>query len=99
MSWFTLSFSDAPVRRALQVLLQGEGPVWATQLRLRQAESMTLAHRVVLLPRLPAPEYAALLAAAEVVLDTLPYSSFTITIEALTMGAPVVTLPCPTVRG
>ena len=88
------AFPDAVV-----VLLQGDGPVWASTLRRRQAASMVHADRVVVLPRLTAQDFGTLLSTADVVLDTMPYSSFTVTLEALTMGSLVVTRAGNTVRG
>jgi hypothetical protein len=84
---------------------QGSGPAWAAQLRRRQrthaAASPLAPHaaRVVVLPRLTPTDFAALLAASDVVVDSTPYSSFTVTLEALAMGTPVVTLRGRTVRG
>ncbi len=74
------------------LLSQGIGPVWASALRRRQQLSMKHAARVIILPRLDSADFAGLLGAADVVLDTFPYTGFTTSIEALTVGSPVVTL-------
>ena len=78
--------------RATLVLLEGSGPAWSTQLRQRQAITMAHAARVHILPRLSAFDFAAMLLSSDVVMDSVPYSSFTISLEALTVGTPVVTL-------
>ncbi len=53
----------------------------------------------MVLPRLVAPDFTSLMVVSDVVVDTTPYSSFTITLEALVLGTPVVTLAGPTLRG
>lgn len=49
--------------------------------------------RVLLLPRLEHPDYLALVAAADVVLDPLYYGGVNTTYDALSLGTPVITLP------
>jgi predicted O-linked N-acetylglucosamine transferase (SPINDLY family) len=51
------------------------------------------------LPHLKRPEFLALLALADVSLDPPLWSGGNTTIEALTLGTPVVTLPGPFMRG
>jgi predicted O-linked N-acetylglucosamine transferase (SPINDLY family) len=54
--------------------------------------------RIVFLPRLSEESFLALNQAADVVLDSLGWSGFNSTLEALAMGAPVVTMPGDTMR-
>ncbi|MGE5538023.1 MAG: tetratricopeptide repeat protein [Gemmatimonas sp.] len=54
--------------------------------------------RVVFLPRLSQSDFLAANRAADIVLDSFGWSGFNSTMEALAMGAPVVTCPGATVR-
>jgi hypothetical protein len=84
----------------LCVCVQGLGAAWSTQVRLRLSRRLTCADaaRVVFLERLSAADYAQMLIASDVLLDTTPYSSFSISVEALSLGTPIVTLRGRTVR-
>lgn len=89
--------------RGLALLLDGTGagwsPVTAARLRgvaasplLAAAERRVLAgasNRVGFLPRLTAQAYAAVLAAADAVWDTWPYSGVSTTVEAAAAGVPI----------
>lgn len=55
--------------------------------------SATLRERVRFLPALPLANYLALVACADVVLDTVHFNGQNTTLEALALGVPVVTLP------
>jgi hypothetical protein len=80
-------------------MMQGSGPAWSTALRRRQCGSMKHVDRVVVLPHLSAKAFSDLLSASDVVMDTLPYSSFTVSLEALVLNTPVVTMLGNTLRG
>ncbi|MGE5538022.1 MAG: tetratricopeptide repeat protein [Gemmatimonas sp.] len=62
------------------------------------ADDLDAEGRVLFLPRLSQSSFLALNAAADVVIDSLGWSGFNSTLEALAMGAPVVTMPGDTMR-
>jgi predicted O-linked N-acetylglucosamine transferase (SPINDLY family) len=62
------------------------------------AERLDAEKRIVFLPRLSEESFLALNQAADVVLDSLGWSGFNSTLEALAMSAPVVTMPGDTMR-
>jgi predicted O-linked N-acetylglucosamine transferase (SPINDLY family) len=55
--------------------------------------------RVLVLPRMPLHQFIALFARADAVLDTWPFSGGNSSYEAFAAGAPVVTMPGPTMCG
>jgi len=86
--------------RALIVTIHGKHPHWAQTLRERFAASFE--HdpgRIVFLPRLSMEEFTGALAMADTLLDTFHFGGGNTTLEALALGAPVVTLPSGYLRG
>jgi predicted O-linked N-acetylglucosamine transferase (SPINDLY family) len=76
------------------VLVQGPDPNVDAQLvgRLSRA-APAVAPRVVMLPALNRADFVALLAAADVMLDPLHYSGGNTSLEAFSVGTPIVTWP------
>ena len=73
-----------------------------TQRRLAAAfaaHDLDAARHIVFVPSLDGPHYAGLNAASDVYLDSLEWSGGNTTLEALTAGLPIVTLPGRLMRG
>lgn len=86
--------------RGRLVLVEGEIRNWSRLLRERLSlANPDVADRVVVLPRLSRIAFCNLLNAADAVLDTPWFGGGNSTLEALAVGAPVVTLPGPFMRG
>lgn len=82
------------------VFLRGVAPETEKILLRRFQRSMGVGvSRVMFLDPLPFPDYLALLSQADVVLDTPHFSGGSSTVEALAVGAVVVTLPSPYLKG
>lgn len=82
------------------VVLNGRVPVWTEQLNERWKTALPDAEsRVRFLPAVPRDDFLALLQLADVVLDPYPFGGGNSSYEALAVGAPVVTLPTPYLRG
>jgi len=67
-------------------------------LALRRRFAVTIpdvADRIAFLPWLPFADYLSLIAAADVLLDTLHYGGGSTTYHGLSLGKPIVTLPSP----
>jgi len=76
------------------VLLEGRYPRWTEATRRRlSALAPDLAHRIVFVPRMKRQAYLAVVACCDVVLDTPGFGGGNTTLEALSFGKPVVTLP------
>ncbi|HET9485431.1 MAG TPA: hypothetical protein VFO79_15830, partial [Xanthomonadales bacterium] len=61
--------------------------------RVRELFGPVLSPRVECLPRMPVGDYLALVSSYDVALDTIGFSGGTSTLDALSHGVPVVTLP------
>ena len=91
--------------KILNVVAQGQGPAWKWQLisRFSMLHNPSLCkdwrERVHILPRLKSEEYTALVAAADVMIDSSHYSGFTTHVEALSLGKLVATCPRGSIRG
>lgn len=72
----------------------------ASKLRQRLAAAHPdVADRLLFIPQLPDADYLHLVAAADVVLDTLHYGGATTVYDAFALAQPVVTLPTQSQRG
>jgi predicted O-linked N-acetylglucosamine transferase (SPINDLY family) len=80
-------------RRGHLVLIHGRHPNWARQLIDRLSAAGADPARIVVLPHLGGQDYLSLLSVADVVLDPIHYSGGHSSLEALAMGAPIVTWP------
>ncbi|MDJ0839393.1 MAG: tetratricopeptide repeat protein [Acidobacteriota bacterium] len=81
------------------VLVEGSQPAWTGHLRERLERNLPdNAANVIFLPRLSYPDYLALLKQADVILDPHHFSGGATSYEALSMGAPIVTLPGTFIR-
>ncbi|MCC6469557.1 MAG: tetratricopeptide repeat protein [Alphaproteobacteria bacterium] len=82
-------------------LLSGSQPQWTERLTARLARALPpeALRRVRFVPRTAPDDFLALLASADVILDTTVFCGGNTTLEALAMGTPVVTLPSPYLRG
>jgi predicted O-linked N-acetylglucosamine transferase (SPINDLY family) len=75
-------------------------PDWRAALEARFARSMPdVAGRVAFLPRMPVRDFMGVLGAADVLLDPPRFSGGNTTLEALSVGSPIVTLPHAFMRG
>lgn len=74
------------------ILIEGLYPEWRQQLELRWQNQLDL-KRVHWLPRLSQQHFLALLAACDVMLDPRPFGGGLTTMQALSLGLPVVTWP------
>lgn len=82
-------------------LLAGSQPEWTERLTRRLARNLSpeALARIRFVPRAAPEDFLALLATADVILDTTVFCGGNTTLEALAMGTPVVTLPSPYLRG
>lgn len=86
--------------KARIVLIKGNLDHWTETLRARLALALgSDAARVLFLDRLDRARFLALLARADVALDTTVFCGGNSTLETLAMGTPVVTLPTAHLRG
>tara|TARA_B100000315_G_scaffold260599_1_gene323339 strand:+ start:5456 stop:7318 length:1863 start_codon:yes stop_codon:yes gene_type:complete len=81
-------------------LIDGSHPAWSELLQMRLLTSLSdVSDRLQILPRLNREAFAALLRAADVILDTPHFCGGMTTYQALAAGTPVVTLPGDFMRG
>jgi len=86
--------------RAQIVLPDGHYRQWTDKLRARFARAMPeAAERIRFLPRQGYADYLQLLQRCEVMLDPLHFGGGKTTLDALSLGVPIVTLPGPFMRG
>jgi predicted O-linked N-acetylglucosamine transferase (SPINDLY family) len=82
------------------VVIEGRIGHWTELLRRRWNTVMAdVMDRVVLLPRQSPVDYVALIAVADVMLDTLHFNGMNSSLDAMFVGTPVVTLPGEFQRG
>ena len=82
------------------MLFAGECADWGVQLMRRFRRSLPgLADRIQFLPRQPYQRFLQLLGVADVVLDTPHFNGMNTSIDAFSVGTPVVTLPTGLQRG
>ena len=82
------------------IVIEGRIGSWTDRIRRRWAASMPDAEkRIVFLPRQGSADYVNLIALADVMLDTVHFNGMNTSLEALSVGTPVVTLPGEFQRG
>jgi len=98
---------DGLVKRILErdgagrvVLFSGECAYWSVLLQKRFRRAMPdVADRIQFLPRQQYPRFLQILSVADVVLDTPHFNGMNTSIDAFSVGTPVVTLPGALQRG
>lgn len=86
--------------RGKLLVIEGRSKNWTGLMRRRWAAAMPdVLDRIVFLPRQESPEYVNLIALADVMLDTVHFNGMNTSLEALSVGTPVVTLPGEFQRG
>jgi predicted O-linked N-acetylglucosamine transferase (SPINDLY family) len=82
------------------VLIDARTCAWGDILRRRFAASISdVAHRIRFLPSMSPEDFVALLAVADVVLDTIYFNGMNTSLEAFAVGTPIVTMPGSQQRG
>lgn len=82
------------------VLMEGHYPQWTACLKERFASTMpAVANRVMFLPRLGYADYLRVMMLADVMLDPLHFGGGKTSLDALSLGVPIVTLPGKFMRG
>jgi predicted O-linked N-acetylglucosamine transferase (SPINDLY family) len=86
--------------RGVVVLIRGQYPDYDAQIRARFAHGLPdVAKRILMLDRMGSRRFQALLASANVCLDTLHFNGMNSSLEAFAVGTPIVTLPGALQRG
>jgi predicted O-linked N-acetylglucosamine transferase (SPINDLY family) len=82
------------------VLIEGKYASWGQLLRERFARTIPdVAGRIVFFPRVSPDDFLHLIAVCDVMLDTLHFNGMNTSLEAFSLGVPVVTLPGAFQRG
>jgi len=82
------------------VVVSGRVPAWDARVRERWSRTMPdVAERIVFVPRMNSQAYLDLIACADVMLDTRHFNGMNTSLEALSVGTPVVTWPSRFQRG
>ena len=85
--------------KGLLILIAGR-PDWRQAVERRLATTAPdIAHQIRFVPSLPEADFIALCGLADVMLDIPTFSGGNTTLEAISMGTPIVTLPSPHMRG
>ena len=79
--------------RAEILFIDGQQESWSAALQSRFQKTIPEARRIRFIPRLSGAAFAHLINAADVLLDSFPFSGGNTSFEALAQGKPVVTLP------
>ncbi|HEY3076857.1 MAG TPA: tetratricopeptide repeat protein [Burkholderiales bacterium] len=86
--------------RGRLVLIEGRAKNWARLLAARFEKAFPdVARRLLFLPPQSMPDFTQLIAACDVMLDTLHFNGMNTSLEAFALGMPVVTLPSGLQRG
>ena len=86
--------------RGKLVAIEGRTENWTALMHRRWADAMPdVIDRIVFLPRQASPEYVNLIALADAMLDTVHFNGMNTSLEAFSVGTPVVTLPGEFQRG
>ena len=64
-----------------------------------EMRGLDLDRHAIFAPRLSSPDFDRLMQLSDVLLDTVGYSGWTVTLESLAFDLPIVTLPSPFARG
>jgi predicted O-linked N-acetylglucosamine transferase (SPINDLY family) len=87
-------------RRGVVVMVEGRVGNWTRQLRQRWQDTLAdVKDRIMFVPRQRDQDFLALIAAADVMLDTVHFNGMNTSLEAFAVGTPIVTLPSGLQRG
>lgn len=82
------------------VLIEGQVPSWGDALRKRFKKTIPdISGRIRFLPGMSPDDFVALIAVCDVMLDTIHFNGMNTSLEALSLGIPVVTMPALLQRG
>jgi predicted O-linked N-acetylglucosamine transferase (SPINDLY family) len=86
--------------QGLVVLLEAKVPEWTELLRQRYDRSIAdVSSRIRFLPTVTSADFLSLIAASDVMLDTVHFNGMNTSLEAFSLGTPVVTWPSNLQRG